>query len=130
MKGVGAMEETSVVHNTFVIERSYGVPREKVFAAFAEPASKRRWFAEGVRLDVEEYEMDFTVGGAERYKSRFKEGTPFPGVALVNKGVINDIIPDRRVVTSYTMSLGDKRISATLVTIELLRTEKGTDLIC
>ena len=28
------------------------------------------------------------------------------------------------------MSLGDKRISASLVTIELLPTDKGTDLIC
>ncbi len=28
------------------------------------------------------------------------------------------------------MTLGDKRISASLVTIELLPTDKGTDLIC
>ena len=124
------MEESSVVHNTFVIERSYPVPPEKVFAAFADPVSKRRWYAEGVHHDVEEYEMDFRVGGSERYRSRFKEGTPFPGVALMSEGVFNDLVENRRVVISATMSLGDKRISATLVTIELMKTEAGTDLLC
>ncbi len=38
-------------------------------------------------------------------------------------------MPNQRVVTASTMSLGDKRISASLVTIELLPTGLGTDLI-
>ena len=32
--------EQSVVHNTFVIERSYPKPPERVFSAFADPAMK------------------------------------------------------------------------------------------
>jgi uncharacterized protein YndB with AHSA1/START domain len=74
--------------------------------------------------------MDFRVGGLERARYRLNAATPFPGVALINEGSYQDIVPDRRVVTASTISLGGKRISVSLVTIELLATGEGTDLIC
>ncbi len=124
------MAEPSVIHSTFVIERSYPKPLERVFLAFADAAQKRRWFAEGEQTDVEEFAIDFRVGGTERVQYRFKEGTPFPGIALTNEGSYQDIVPNQRVVTASTMSLGDRRISASLVTVEFLPTDNGTDLIC
>jgi uncharacterized protein YndB with AHSA1/START domain len=124
------MSEQSVIHSTFVIERSYPKPVERVFSAFADPAKKRRWFAEGLKHDVEEFEMDFRVGGAERARFRLKADTPLPGAEFTNQGTYHDIVPNRRIVTASTMAWGDRRISASLVTFELLETEKGTDLIC
>lgn len=124
------MHEPSVIHSTFVIERSYPKPPGQVFSAFSAAAKKRRWFAEGENHEVEKFEMDFRVGGAEHLVYRFKEGTPFPGVALTNEGSYRDIVPNQRIVIAQTMTLGDKRISAALVTIELLPTAKGADLIC
>jgi uncharacterized protein YndB with AHSA1/START domain len=124
-----AMEKQSVTHGTFVIERSYPATPERVFAAFADPAKKRRWYADGEGSEVEEFEMDFRVGGNERTRRRLGEGTPFKGVALTNHSNYQDIVPNRRVVFAYTMTLGDSRISASLATVELLATEKGTDLI-
>jgi uncharacterized protein YndB with AHSA1/START domain len=73
--------------------------------------------------------LDFRVGGIERTVRRFKAGTPFPGVALVNDTTYQDIVPNRRVVFAYTMTIGDNRMSASLATVELVPTAKGTDLI-
>jgi len=122
--------EPSVVHGTFVIERSFPAAPERVFAALADPAKKRCWFAEeGEGQTVEAFEMDFRVGGSERARFRFQAGTPFPGTALASEGTYLDIVDGRRIVIGSTMTLGDKRISASLLTFELLGTQKGTDLI-
>jgi uncharacterized protein YndB with AHSA1/START domain len=119
----------STIHNTFVIERSYPAALQRVFAACAEADKKRRWFGQGDHSDLELFEMNFRVGGQEHARYRFKEGTPFPGVALTNDGSYQDIVPDQRIVIASTMTLGDKRISASLVTFEFLPTGAGTDLI-
>ncbi len=123
------MAESTVIHSTFVIERTYPKPPEVVFRALADPASKRRWFAEGSSHEVEDFSTDFRVGGSEGARYRFKKGTPFEGVALASDGRYQDILPDRRVVIASTMTLGEKCISAALVTFELLPADGGTDLI-
>jgi uncharacterized protein YndB with AHSA1/START domain len=124
------MTQRSVTHNTFVIERSYPKSCESVFRAFADASRKRRWFAEGENHDVQAFEMDFRVGGSERARYRFREGTPFKGVELAHEGSYQDIVPNRRIVTASTMSFGGQRISASLVTIELSPTAVGTSLRC
>ena len=124
------MPERSVIHNTFVIERTYPAAPERVFAALADPAKKRRWFADRSQShETEQFEMEFRVGGIERTLYRFKNGTPFPGTALSNEGTFQDIVPDKRVVIASTMTLGEKRISSSLATFELLPDDKGTKLI-
>ena len=37
------MSQKSVTHSTFVIERYFPASPERVFAALADPARKRRW---------------------------------------------------------------------------------------
>jgi uncharacterized protein YndB with AHSA1/START domain len=123
------MEQPSVTHSTFVIERSYPSTPEQVFSAFADPAKKRRWYAENKGTDLESFEMDFRVGGRDRTQSRFKEGSPFPGTALIAEVIYQDIVPNRRIVIAYTMALGDRRFSASQGTFELLPTDNGTNLI-
>jgi uncharacterized protein YndB with AHSA1/START domain len=123
------MPEPTVVHHTFVLERSFNKPPEAVFAAFADAAKKRRWYAVGGNTEVENFEMDFRVGGAERIQYRFQEGSPFPGVELTNVGSYHDIVENKRIVTASTMAMGGRRFSTSLVTFELLPTANGTDLI-
>jgi uncharacterized protein YndB with AHSA1/START domain len=122
------MKEPSVIHNTFVIERSYPATAEQVFAALSDPAKRRRWLLEGSN-EVESFEMDFRVGGHERGVIRFGPNTPFPGTLLTREGDFQDIVPGRRVVNASSMKIGDKRISVSLATFDLLPTDKGTDLI-
>jgi uncharacterized protein YndB with AHSA1/START domain len=122
------MQQLSTIHSTFVLERSYPTAPERIFAAFADPAKKRRWFLEGGNNEVLEFEMDFRVGGSERARVLHKEG-PIQGMTISNDIRYQDIVPNSRVVTTYSMTLGDKRISVSLVTLELVPTEAGTDLI-
>lgn len=123
------MPEPLVIHSTFVMERNYPHPPERVFAAFADPALKRRWFSPDGDQDVEQFTMDFRVGGAEHYAFRIPPGAPVSGV-ITNQGVIQDIVPNQRLVTAYTMALEGRRFSSALLTIELVAAAGGTDLIC
>jgi uncharacterized protein YndB with AHSA1/START domain len=123
------MQEPSVVHSTFVLERSYLKPPKTVFAAFADTRKKRRWFAEGDGHEVQQFELEFRVGGTERLKYQLKPGTPVAGMIITNESRYQDIVPEQRIVTAGTMDLGEKRILIALVTAEFLRTDKGTDLI-
>ncbi len=118
------MKERSVTHRTFVIERSYPVAPQKVFAAFADPAKKRQWFAPDQGERMEEFQMDFRVGGSERRRFTFNAGT-----VCENRTIYQDIQTDRRIVFAYTMSVGDHCFSASLSTVELFPTEQGTDMI-
>jgi uncharacterized protein YndB with AHSA1/START domain len=118
------MPERSVTHSTFVIERNYPVTPERVFAAFSDPAKKRRWFAEGEEFEIEHYALDFQVGGREEARFRGKNGFTF-----TNRTIFQDILPNRHIVFAYTMSMGDKRISSSQATVEFLPQEKATTLI-
>lgn len=120
----------SVVHRTFNIERTYPTSPSRVFSAFADSATKRRWFAEGEGFEVREFTADFRVGGREVSRCRFKSGPP-PGHTsseMRNDTVYQDIVPDRRIVLAYTMAIGEKRISASLATLELVPAGDGTRL--
>jgi uncharacterized protein YndB with AHSA1/START domain len=123
------MEQQPVIHNTFVVERSYPVMPERVFAAFADPAQKRRWFVESERNRVESYELDFRVGGREHYTLGFEEGHPLAGRSLKNENVYQDIVPNRRIAFTAMMAVAGKCISVSVGTVELLPSDKGTNLI-
>lgn len=123
------MNESTVIHDTFVIERTYPTPVERVFACFADPAKKRRWYAESDGHEVQAFTMDFQVGGVEYSSYRMGEKTPFPGVVLASDGTFEDIAPNQRVVIASTMSLGGRRISTTLVTVELFAKDQATNVV-
>jgi len=124
------MEQQSVVHSTFVVEHSYPSSPEVVFDAFSDPAKKRKWYAERGAFEVDDFQMDFRVGGVDLGRYHFKPGTPVPaGTPIVYDTTYQDIIPNRRIVLAYTVTLAEKRISSSLATFEFLPTAKGTDLI-
>jgi uncharacterized protein YndB with AHSA1/START domain len=115
------MSERSVEHATFVVERTYDASPSAVFTAWADPAAKARWFGnpdEG----VEEFELDFRVGGRE-----FNRAT-MEGQTYTFEARYQDIVPDERFVYAYEMHFDDKRISVSLGTVELKPEGEGTRL--
>ena len=118
------MAERSVTHARFTLERSYDTPPAKVFKAWADPAIKRRWFAEGEGWEVDEYTVDFKIGGFERSRFRFKGGTP-----IRNDTSYHDIVPNERIIFAYTMTIGENRISASLATCEFKPSGSGTQFV-
>jgi uncharacterized protein YndB with AHSA1/START domain len=116
--------QRSVVHSTFSIERTYPVPPARVFAAFADEATKRRWFVEGEGWEIDEFSMDFRVGGREVSRFRFGGDT-----STTNETIYQDIVPDQRIIFSYTMTVGDTRISASLATVEIAPSGHGARLV-
>jgi uncharacterized protein YndB with AHSA1/START domain len=123
MKSV-ATPQTTVVHSTFSIEKSYPAPPSRVFRAFSDPATKRRWFHEGEGFEVLEWSLDYRAGGREL--SRFT----MPGMGeFRNDTVYQDIVADRRIVFAYTMSTPTHTFSASLATVELVADGEGTRLV-
>ncbi len=116
------------VHRTFSVERTYAASPARVFAAFADPTTKRRWFAEGPGFEVDDFTLDFRVGGFERTRFRATGGAPGR-----NDTLFLDIVPDERIVFAYSLSLslsaGDVRASAALTTVELAAAGGGTRLL-
>jgi uncharacterized protein YndB with AHSA1/START domain len=96
----------------------------RVFRAFEDPRLKRQWFAEGEGWHVDEFTIDFRVGGREFSRFRFGDGPE-----ASNETIYLDIVPDHRIVIAYTMAVGDQRISSSLATMEFTAAGRGTKLI-
>ncbi|UXN65444.1 SRPBCC domain-containing protein [Phyllobacterium sp. A18/5-2] len=59
------MTKRSVVHDTFVIERSYPAAPARVFFALSDKQAKEKWFVGPPEWGTNHHEMDFRVGGRE-----------------------------------------------------------------
>jgi uncharacterized protein YndB with AHSA1/START domain len=121
------MSERPVIHNTFVLERTYPATASRVFAAFASKEAKEVWGDTG---DLSEPgpdagdapEFDFRIGGHERF------GMGYQGVNYRYDASYYDIVPDQRIIYSYEMYADGARISVSVATIEFVATAEGTEL--
>jgi uncharacterized protein YndB with AHSA1/START domain len=119
------MTERSVTHASFTLERRYPASPARVFAAWADPAIKPRWFGDADdNDDVREYRLDFTVGGRE-----WAVGMAPNNVSYTYDALYQDIIPDERIVYTYEMHIGEPRVSVSLSTVELQPDGAGTRLM-
>jgi uncharacterized protein YndB with AHSA1/START domain len=116
-------EKRSATHATFVIDRTYDASPARVFAAFADPAVKARWFAGPEEWGPDERTMDFRVGGRETSR-----GGPKGGPMHAMDGRYQDIVSGERIVFTYDMHLEDVRISVSLLTMEFEAAGAGTRL--
>ncbi|MGF1477296.1 MAG: SRPBCC family protein [Geminicoccaceae bacterium] len=118
------MTGRNVSHSTIVIERTYSAMPSVVFHAWADPDARDRWDVPGGDWEMTRHSQDFRVGGIERVSF----GPPGGDVYHVDTRY-EDIVADSRIIFSYTVAHGDKRISASVTTVELLPEAHGTKLI-
>ncbi len=111
------MNDRSVKHSTFTLERTYAVTPDVVFAAWADRDTKAKWFAE----QDEEYALDFRVGGEETVHGGDHS-------ELVARSSYHDIVPGERLV--YTTALFDDQtlVTVSLTTVQLEPVGEGTRL--
>ena len=111
-------------HAIFTIERKLDHPIAKVYAAWADPAAKQRWFNAPVELKDVIREQNFRIGGRDRFKGTWPDGrtTDFSAQYW-------DIAPNARIVYVYEMHLDGKKISVSLATVEFEPQGAGTRMI-
>jgi uncharacterized protein YndB with AHSA1/START domain len=108
--------DRSAAHATFTLERFYPVPAARVFAAWADPAAKARWFAPEPGAG---HQLDFRIGGRE-----VAHGGPGDGPVMTFETVYQDIVPDERIVYTSALSEGDGLMTVSLTTVELQGTHQ------
>ncbi|CAH1227935.1 hypothetical protein PAECIP111891_06209 [Paenibacillus allorhizoplanae] len=111
------MNEHIAVHNTFVVERIYKASPSRVFATWEDPKLKELWFS---KAD----EFDFRVGGKE-----MSQGGPPGGPIFTFDATYQDIVPNERIVYSYTLDMDKNRMSISVTTVEFKPEGTGTKLI-
>jgi len=109
-----------IVHASFSVERTFPTAPARVFAAFADPDLKARWFHGPDDWTPTVRTLDFREGGHEtaagevpgEWSSRFEAD-------------YHVIEPDSQIVYSYVMYHDDVRLSVSVTTIELDAVDDG-----
>jgi uncharacterized protein YndB with AHSA1/START domain len=113
-----------VAHATFAVERVYPHSPARVFHALSDEGTARRWRAEGEGWHINEFKIDFRVGGGEVSRFSYQGG---PEIRL--DAQYHEMVPNERIVFTYRMTMGTQPLSVSLTTIELFAEDRGTRLI-
>lgn len=114
---------TPVTHASFSLERKLNAPPSRVWAAFADYDSKKKWFVGPEEWAQGESSLDFREGGTET-----DTGGSVGGFVSTMKASYHDIVENERIVYTYEMLLDRRRMSVSLATIELEPDGEGTRL--
>ncbi len=115
------MQSTSVP--ALVIRRTYGVPPERVYAAWTDPQLAQRFLCPD-EVKVAEIELDPRIGGRYRIVMQQPDGE-----RIVVRGVYRDVRPVERLSMTWSWEEDDPKDQyETLLTIDFARAGTGTEL--
>lgn len=117
------MNTVEVEHATFVVSRELPGSPAHAFRFWADPTLKERWNSCHADWTVVEDVTDFRAGGTEARRWLMPSGEE-----LAVRTIYLDIVPDERIIYAYDMSVGGRRSSASLVTIELRAVGSRTEV--
>jgi uncharacterized protein YndB with AHSA1/START domain len=115
---------SSVVHDSFSLERTYPAAPPRVFAAWATIEAKSHWFGneEGIE-PVGEHTLDFRPGGREQLSAKAA------GSVYDFDSTYYDIVDGERIIWAYEMRMDGRRISVSIGTVEFFPAAGGTRLV-
>jgi uncharacterized protein YndB with AHSA1/START domain len=108
----------NTIHGSFTVERDLPASPAQVFATYAEPDIRKRWFRIPSSPRQARHELDFRVGGHEIARGLFAP-TGTTEERIEYRSTFLDIVPGRRIVVAYDLTVDGVRRWASLVTIEL-----------
>lgn len=111
----------AVEHGSFTIERYFEAPVSRVYGAWTTSENKLQWFFCAPDWEPPVHDFDFRIGGRETNRTG-----PKGGQLHLYDARYEDIVPDSRIVLAYTMTLGELRISSSLLTLEFYPEGSGT----
>ncbi len=106
--------EHSQIHATFVVERSYPVPVERVWHALSDNDARDKWFGGGPSFVTREKSHDFRVGGKGTEEGQWQAGPQSKFLSTYT-----DIVDLQRIVFTYDMWIDGQHLSTSLTTIAL-----------
>ena len=115
--------ERSQTHATFVIERTYPAPVDRVWRALSDDDARDQWFGAGEAFDVQEKSHEFRVGGGGT-----EDGQWHGGPRSRFESTYTDIVDLQRIVFTYDMWVDGRHLSTSLTTITLERDGDQTRL--
>jgi uncharacterized protein YndB with AHSA1/START domain len=119
------MTARSVVHASFTISRHWKASPARVFAAFADPVKKQKWFGGGTAWEEVSRSFDFREGGRETAIGAWRA----IGIVTDFECIYLDIVPDERILYSYTVRIDGVKISVSQACIELHPDGDGTRFV-
>ncbi len=109
---------------TLTIRRTFQAPREKVFHAWMDPETLKKWWApEG--YGTPEAEVDLRVGG--RYRLGMRKLPD--GEVFYLSGAFREISPPERLLYTWAWEQASMDVGETLVTIEFREAGPSTEVI-
>ena len=111
-------------HGDFSINRVYDASPADVWAAWADPETKARWFIGPEGWSQVERTLDMRVGGVEILHGRFAAN----GLETLFTARYHLVEPQARLVYVYDMHLGGRHHSVSVATVEFIGDPQGTRL--
>lgn len=113
-----------ISNGAFQLERLFRASPSRVYAAFADPVQKRRWFGDTDDFRTLRFELNVCTGGRDHYCFQFRD---MPEV--FNEQVYLDVQENRRLVYAYVMGTEAGIFSASHATITFAPEGEGCRLL-
>jgi uncharacterized protein YndB with AHSA1/START domain len=108
------MGESATVHATLIFERMIPATSNQVFTAYADVDARKKWGAPSDNTALIYEHADFREGGEDAFRCGSKSNPNIRGATRYL-----DVVVNRRIVSTETISVDGRRLCASLSTLEL-----------